>query len=79
MGENSTGVPGELRLPKTHLWSIFREAIEAPALAGAQAVERPRVVFLGGQPGCGKSEVPEHIIAGLSNTIAHEVLGQGIV
>jgi UDP-N-acetylglucosamine kinase len=57
MGENSTGVPGELRLPKKHLWSIFREAIEAPALAGAQAVEKPRVVFLGGQPGCGKSTV----------------------
>lgn len=47
----------DFRLPKKHLMSIFREAIEFPALAGARAVEKPRAVFLGGQPGCGKSTV----------------------
>ena len=45
------------RLSNQQLLSIFREAIEAPALEMSSAVERPRAVFLGGQPGCGKSTV----------------------
>lgn len=44
------------RLDQARFEEIYREAIEKPALEGTSPpMKKPLAVFLGGQPGCGKS------------------------
>ncbi|MES2879200.1 MAG: zeta toxin family protein [Pseudomonadota bacterium] len=45
----------QYRLNAAEHLRIFREGVEAPALAATTPTDRPLAVFLGGQPGCGKS------------------------
>jgi len=45
----------DFRLRKEQFLAVFREAVEQPALASCREAIRPRAIFLGGQPGCGKS------------------------
>jgi hypothetical protein len=47
----------EVRLPAEEFAAIFADGIEAPALSWTTAAEVPRALFLGGQPGCGKSTI----------------------
>lgn len=50
----------QARLPAQSFDSIFAAAIQAPALSRTTRVDVPRAVFLGGQPGCGKSTCARH-------------------
>lgn len=47
----------QYRLPKERFLAIYREAIEAPELIKTRQTGKPRAIFLGGQPGCGKSTI----------------------
>jgi len=45
----------EIRLPQRTLESIFHDGVETPEMNRTSALSKPKAVFLGGQPGCGKS------------------------
>lgn len=47
----------EVRLPADAFSAVFEDGVLAPALSVTCASDRPRAVFLGGQPGCGKSTI----------------------
>lgn len=55
--------------------TIFSEAVEQPALANTSAVDAPKAVFIGGQPGCGKSTLARNAEAffGSSNFVTIDV------
>lgn len=65
----------QARLPAETFNRVFAEAIEAPALSRTTRVNRPRAVFLGGQPGCGKSTCARHFeaIFGTANYVHVDV------
>lgn len=61
----------EVRLPAEDFSAIFSDGIEAPALSWTMAAEAPRALFLGGQPGCGKSTIARSSALFGSGTFVH--------